>query len=291
MFNYSSINKKMKTVNFIGIIILSCLISCEKNSVQVKNNPIQLDYIELFNDSIPPCLVGINEIVIRNQSDYDSPRRKHAPQGEYENFKGDGKQKSFKLSYQPLDSDSDGKIGPNDLVIYVKNKPIIININNEKIEVSSNPFRIKNDSILIFADEHPYTVKYKIHYTEIFKVNSENGEITFISPPLSGSDIWICGVKKLYDTYDNRVCTLDDFDLTDKIIVGNTVGGNGCFMGFDIELLFDTITRDLLYKAHIKIEYTDYGCPEIFMSYTKWILVENIKDVNSINFKYDTLIH
>jgi len=279
----------MKTVNFIGIIILSCLISCEKNSVQVKNNPIQLDYIELFNDSIPPCLVGINEIVIRNQSDYDSLRRKHAPQGEYENFKGDGKQKSFKLSYQPLDSDSDGKIGPNDLVIYVKNKPIIININNEKIEVSSNPFRIKNDSILIFADEHPYTVKYKIHYTEIFKVNSENGEITFISPPLSGSDIWICGVKKLYDTYDNRVCTLDDFDLTDKIIVGNTVGGNGCFMGFDIELLFDTMSRDLQYKVIIKIEYTDYGCPEIYISNTKWILVENIKEVNSISFIYDTL--
>jgi hypothetical protein len=279
----------MKTINFIGIIILSCIISCEKAPDQLKNNPIQLDYTELFNDSIPPCLRGINEIVIKTHSDYDSLRRKHAPQGEYENFKGDGKQKSFKLSYQPLGSDSDGKIGPNDLVIYVKNIPIIININNEEIEVSSNPFRIKNDSILIFADEHPYTVKFKIHYTKIFSVNSENGEITFVSPPLSGSDIWICGVRKLYDIYGNRVCTLDDFDLTDKIIIGNSIGGNGCLMGFDIELLFDTITRDLLYKTIIKIQYTDYGCPEIFMSYTKWILVENIKEVNSVNFKYDTL--
>lgn len=271
-----------------SILILCFLTSCEKANDTGFDNFIKTDFIELFNDSIPPCLVGINEIVIKNQSDYDTIKRTHAPQGDYENFQGDGQQARFKLSYQPLDSDFDGKIGPSDLAIYVKDKPIVVNISGNEINVSSNPFHIRNDSILIFSEEYPYTVVNKIHYTEVFNVNSDDGEIIFNTPPPFGSDIWICGLKKLYDTYDNRQCSLDDFDLENKIIIGNSAGGDGCFIGFDIELLVDTLDKELIYLATINIKETDMGCPEIFWSETKWILIENIQEDYKVNFKYET---
>jgi hypothetical protein len=279
----------MKAFSLIGLIILFYLTSCEKANENNLDNLTRIDFNELFNDSIPPCLVGINEIVIKNHEDYNTIKISHAPPGEYEDFYGNGQRLSFKLSYQPLDSDFDGKIGPNDLVIYVKDQPIISNIDGNEIIVSSNPFRIVDDSILIFSDESPYTVIYKIHYTSVFQVNEINGEVTFNNAPLAGSHISICAVMKLYEVYNNRSCTFDDFNLTDKIIIGNSVYGNGCFMGFDIELYLDTVKRDLIYKAKIKIADTDYGCPEIFISDTKWILIENIQEDYNVKFKYDTL--
>lgn len=38
------------------------------------------------------------------------------------------------------------------------------------------------------------------------------------------------------------------------------------------------MNRELLYEAKIKIKITDYGCPEIFISNTEWILLENIRE-------------
>lgn len=276
----------MKTI-ILNLILLLCLLtSCENTSDDSFKNFIKTDFIELYNDSIPPCLIGIKEIVIKNQTDYNTIKKTHAPQGDYENFKGNGEQTKFKLSYQPIDSDSDGKIGPSDLAIYVKEKPILIDIEGNEVKVSSNPFHIRNDSILIFSEEYPYTVVNKIHYTKVFNVNGVTGEITFNNPPAIGSDIWICGVKKLYDVYNDRPCNLDYFDLDNKLIIGNTAGGDGCFLGFDVELLIDTKQKEILYKAIQNFKITDEGCPEIFWTETKWILVENVTDDYIVKFEY-----
>jgi hypothetical protein len=121
----------MRTINLCSLLLICSFISCENATKEEIISLSYIDYVELLNDSIPPCLRGIWEIVIKNHDDYNTLRKTHAPQGEYEYFQGDGIKTKFKLSYQPLDCDSDGIIGANDLVIYVKNGRIIININND----------------------------------------------------------------------------------------------------------------------------------------------------------------
>ena len=64
------------------------------------------------------------QVLIASEDDYEGARRRYAPQGGYEAFEADGVRRNYQLSYQPLDTDEDGVIGPTELAIYVDKPPL-----------------------------------------------------------------------------------------------------------------------------------------------------------------------
>ena len=89
---------------------------------------------------------------------------------------------------------------------------------------------------------------------------------------------------------------MNNYDFTNKIIIGNTIGGRCGYQGFNIELLKDSINLEIIYKAHIKYKVvTDTDrCPESSSASSSissyWILVENVPASYNIVFQQDSTI-
>jgi len=281
--------------SIITITLMACSESNEDTISGVTSTEgwEPLSFEELSRDSIPPCLSygGADfEIVLTGNDGYESIRRLYAPQGQYVDFETDGVQKSFKLPYLPLDTNNDGVIGPNELIIYVMRKPLYANINGVTIIVSANPIRMDGDSILIFLTTPPYAVDGKIYYKKVFTVDPVTGEITFNIPPQAGSNVSISAMRKLYETYRNRECSMQYFDFTSRIILGKSVTGGGCLKGFEKELFLDKEKQQIIYLWRKIEDDPQNGCPEIIVQFTSWIVVDRqpgdyevvfIEDINN----------
>jgi hypothetical protein len=266
---------------FLLVVLIYSISGCDiLEESDINLSLVQLAFTELPDDSIPPCLnyVGIDaEFVIRNNIDYDIIKIRHAPQGEYEDFIADGLQKNFRLSYQPLDANLNGKIDPEDIIIYVAGEPIYVNYNGETIKVNSYPFHIVNDQIMIFNDSTG-VLENTIPYQLIFNIDSVSGEISFISPPLQGNRISICASRKLYSSYNGRECNMDYFNFSKYSVFGKQVNGNGCLKEFDIQLFRDDINKRIIYQYKLIEEIPNDGCPPTFVVVDHWIYTENIPD-------------
>jgi hypothetical protein len=250
-----------------------------------------LPFQTLSSDSLPPCLFysGADiEIALLNDENYESIRRSFAPQGQYVDFEADGVQRSFRFPYSPLDTNNDNIIGPNELIIYVKRKPLYANIQGATIMVSANPIRVDGDSILIFATTPPYTVNKKIYYKEVFDVDSTTGEITFNTAPQQGSLVSICSMKRLYDSYRNRVCSMQYFDFTSRIILGKSITGSGCLKGLKRELFLDRSRKRIIYFWRKIEDDPSNGCPAVLVQFNDWITAQKQPDDYKIVFIEDT---
>jgi hypothetical protein len=277
-------------MNKIKLLLLVVLIY-SINGCDILNNDdnsfIELEFNKLYIESVPPCLnyAGIDaEFVIRKNKDYDNLKIIHAPQGEYEDFIADGVRKNFKLSYQPLDADLNGKIGPEDLIIYMSGEPIYVNYNGNTIKVNSYPFYIKNNQILIFNDSS-HIVEKTIPYQLVFKVDTVSGEIFFISPPHQGNKVSFCASRKLYSSYQGRDCNMNYFNFTKYSIIGKQVTGNGCLKDFNFQLLRDDINKEIIFQYKLIEEKTNGGCPEVLVTVTHWIYTEKFPDGYNVVFK------
>ncbi len=274
---------------YLTASLIMLLMACSKSGEPTEEwEPVLFE--ELSDDERPPCLYywgsGM-EIVITSDDDYETIRRIYAPQGQYVDFEANGIQRSFKLQYQPLDTNNDGVIRPNDLIIYVKNKPLYANVNGELISVSANPIRMAGDSIMIFRTSPPYTVERMIYYKEVFTVDQVTGEVTFNMPPQKGSKVSLCATRRLYDTYHDRECSMQYFDFTSRIIIGKAISGNGCLKGFEKELFMDNVERRLIYLWRRIEDDTQGGCPEILLHYDSWITVDRSPDDYEVVFILD----
>jgi hypothetical protein len=249
--------------------------ACSKSTEPTQDwEPLLFE--ELSKVTIPPCLYFPGrsiQAVITNNDDYEIIRRKHAPPGEYVDFEADGVQRTFEFPYQPQDVCYDGKIDPYDIIIYVMNKLLYANIDGELFLVHSNPIRVRCDTLPVFLISPPYTFERKVHYTQVFTVDSLSGAITFGTPPQQGSKVSICAMSKLYDTYDGRECSMQYLDFASRIIIGKSITGNGCLLGFRKELFLDRDKRQLIYLWR-RIELLSTACPEVFNQYTSWIAVD-----------------
>lgn len=273
----------MKNIQIlIGLVFLFGFISCEYNQYRDFE---KLEFTIIDNDSIPPCLSYPEcEIVIKSQEDYETVRRLYAPQGEYEYFNGDGSTTDFSLSYQPLDTDNDSKIDPNDIIIYYKGD-IMIEFESIEYNVSSYPFHVDLDeNIIIYNTESPYTEIARIPSNLIYTINPENGQVTFNQPPKIGVEISMSASSRLYDFYDGLSCSMDNFDFENKILIGKRIGGNGCLNGFDIELYKDYDNQRIIYNYTIDKDKSN-SCPEIYLTFTKWILIEDVDKSYRIEFE------
>ena len=268
---------------YVAALLILLLMACSKSTEPTQDwEPLLLE--ELTKEAIPPCLsFGAIQAVITSDDDYDSLRTRYAPQGEYVDFEADGVQTTFELPYQPLDADFDGRIGPREIIIYVKNKPLHVNINAELFLVYSNPIQVGADSLPLFSITPPYTFERKVHYTQVFTVDSLTGAITFGTPPQQGSRVSISGCRTLYDTYDGRECSMQYWDFASRIVIGKTVYGNGCLLGFEKELFLDRDKRQLIYMWQ-RIELLSTTCPEIAIEYTSWIAVDRPPDGYEVVF-------
>ncbi len=285
-----------QVICYFGALSTIILMACRESNDSIVDVPATenwepLSFQELSKDSLPPCLSypGADfEIALLNSDNYESMRRSYAPQGQYVNFEADGVQRSFRLPYLPLDTNNDETIGPNELILYVMRKPLHANIHGVTITVSANPIRMDGDSILIFATTPPYTVNKKIYYKEVFKVDSVTGEITFNTAPQQGSLVSICSMKRLYESYRNRECSMQYFDFTSHIIFGKSVTGSGCLKGFKRELFLDREKRQIIYFWRKIEDNPNNGCPAILLQFTDWITAHKQPDDYEIVFIEDT---
>ena len=278
----------MKKCEILMLIFWTALItSCVKQNeinLQTSIESEQVNTILIEDTSFPPCLsYPEGEYVIRNIADYELLKENHAFQGDYEYFIGDGLNKEFKLSYQILDSNNDLKIGPNDLSIYY-NGEITLEYENQLFTISSYPFRVdEEENIIVFDTEYPYTKIGKIPHNLIYTVNPEDGTVTFQLPPVENTEIKVSANKRLYEEYQGIACSLDEFDFADRLLIGKRIGGNGCLQGFDFEVYVDQANKTIVYDYTIN-EVEEEACPEIYLSYTKWIIVENIDKTFEVKF-------
>jgi hypothetical protein len=272
----------MKNIyGLIGLVFLFGFNSCEDNQYRDFE---KIDYTLIDNDSIPPCLNFPEcEIVIKSNEDYELFRREYAPQGVYEYFNGNCSTKEFSLSYQPLDTDGDSQLDPNDIIIYYKGD-LKIEYENVEYKVSSYPFHVDlEENIIIYNTESPYTEIARIPSNLIYTVNPESGQVTFNQPPKMGVEISM-SASRLFDEYNGISCSMDNFDFENKILIGKRIGGNGCLNGFDIELYLDSDNRRVIYDYTIDKDKSNI-CPEIYLTFTKWIVVENVDKSYRVKFE------
>jgi hypothetical protein len=272
----------------IALVLLQ-LPSCDfMDSSKVINPSLTpVGYWELPPGQIPPCLeIGGDQatVVIGSVTDYDSVKIRYAPQGPYEDFLADGSQTIFKLSYQPLDADEDGRIGQEDLGIYLTGQPIFVQYFSKTIKVNSDPFYIIGDSILIFNDITG-NVDGKIPYRLVLSVDSISGEVSFVSPPPTGDKLSICASQKLYPTYQGRDCSMNNFDFSRYSIIGLRITGNGCLEGFDKLVLKDASSRQIIYSYRRRIRQQAGGCNENLSVFKSWIEIPRIPDGYSVIFQ------
>jgi hypothetical protein len=259
---------------YVAAALMVFSMACNK-STEPRQNWAPLSFEELSKETIPPCLYFPGrsiQAVVANNEDYEIIRREHPPQGEYVDFEADGVQRTFEFPYQPLDVCHDGKIDPYDIVIYVMYKLLYANLDGKLFLVYSNPIRVRCDSLPVFSISPPYPFERNVHYTQVFTVDSLSGAVTFGTPPQQGSKVSICAMK-LYDVYDGRECSMEYWDFASRIIIGKSITGNGCLLGFRKELYLDRDKRQLIYVSR-RIELRMPACPEIFKQYTSWIAVD-----------------
>ena len=246
---------------------------------------------ELAERQTPPCLsVGQFQIVISDTGDYEHLRRAYPPQGEYASFQADGIHRSFELPYQPLSVDGDGEIGPGDLAIYVRgaNESIrgtLLTASGDEL-TSTYPIYVEGDSIFVFQTSPPYAVRRKMPYTDVFTVDPATGRVTFVHPPPQGSVVSISGFR-VYETYNQRTCSMDEFDFSERIVLGKSIGGNGCLKGMENEVFLDKRNRKLIYRWKKLEAPSQRGCPEVALRFEKWVATERPPDGYEVVFAED----
>lgn len=279
----------MKNWKFLIVIIgIALLTSCgEKDEIFLQDSieEQQINTILVEDTSFPPCSgYPEGEYIIKNVSDYETFREKYALQGDYEDFICDGLTQEFKLSYQILDSDNDSKIGPNDLIIYYDTE-ITLEYNNQIYTISSYPFQLdEEENIIVFDSESPYTEIGRIPSNLVYIVNPEDGTIVFQVPPIENTEIRVSAKKTLYEEYENLPCSMDEFDFNGRLLIGKKIGGNGCLQGFNVEVYADNSNQTIVYDYTINVEEKE-SCPEIYLLYTTWIIVENFDKTYEVKFE------
>jgi hypothetical protein len=261
------------------ILISSFFLACETEDepFQPLTGLVPVPFVELEQDSWPPCIDShalFQEVVLADNQAYESFRRDEAPQGEYEEFLADGVVRNFHLSYVPLDATGDGLLGPGDFNVYVEEKPLYVSVAGQQFQVRTNPIYIIDDSALVFTGEFPNTITRKVHYLEVFSIDSRTGEVRFVPTPSEGSRILISGSRRLYEEYQGRPCTTADEFLSDQIVIGKLMEGNDCFLGFDKQLFLDHDNRMLIYLFWTNWD-TASGCAghSISRMFRSWISV------------------
>jgi hypothetical protein len=274
----------MKYLIFIAIILT--IYGCEYFNSPNDNFFFSdiLSYRELSEDELPPCLnpaAYIDTCVIKSHSDYDSIKIYYAPQGGYESFIADGIIKGFKLSYQPLDCNYDGKIGNDELIIYMSGEPIYIRYNDTTVRVNSYPFFVRNDSTEVFG----YPGINRIPCDLVFNVEPFTGEVIFVSPPPNGNKISISAAKRLYDEFEGRKCNMEYFDFSKYSIIEKEVYSfypRPKVIGIDKTILKIESKKIIIY--HFKPILGNEMSPEVFR-FRSWVAVEKIPDGYKVVFK------
>jgi hypothetical protein len=257
-------------------------LSCDLISPRSNENVI--GFQELPPDLVPPCLRAESipfQFVLRASADYDSLKIAYAPQGTYESFIANGSQTKFKLSYLPLDSDHDGKLGPGDLVIYLTGQPLFVEYLGRTIRVQSNPFYTQGDSIWTFNDS-THIFDGMIPCDLVFSVDSISGEITFVSPPPTGNQLSICAVRRFYSSYQGRNCNIDYFDFSEFSIIGIQVVGNGCLQGLSKQLTKDETNKVI--TCQYRVQLASGPCNDDIVVKRSWFQVPKIPDDYQVVF-------
>lgn len=263
-----------RLISLILILLIFIFQGCDKEVFLNVRGSKSVKFIELTEMQIPPCLsysgIGFN-MVIADHKDYEHLRRKYAPQGEYESFLASEVDNSFQLSYLPLDTDGDDIIGATDIIINLSGRSFTFSLDNEEITIG-NPFYIVNDSIYIFKNEPPYTVDRKIHHSVVFDVNPVNGKVTFNVPLNAGIRVSL-SARRLFSTYKNRSCTMEEFNFSRATIIGKGIQGDGCLNGFDKEISIDNTNKQIVYTWWKDEDDRSQGCNLIAKGYESWIRI------------------
>ena len=270
----------MKTILIVLLFVIIVAVSActttlqqkiqTEPSVKTQGATTEVQYEELSGASTPPCIAPYGGIVIRNEQDYEKVRRQHGQQGSWVDFRGDGKTKSFTLPYTALDSNGDGKLGPEDFIISSNDNPVFIEIEDGKIKIV------------------PYsniTIKEPVPYEEVFTVNPVTGTITFKKSPqklsisarnaLLDEELTPIGWQKT-----GRKCSMSRFDFSKKTIFGHGVNGGGCSLKIEKNVKRNDAAKEYVYT----IKATWYGnCERAIESY-EWISVPKIPADYAVKF-------
>ena len=227
--------KKKTIVNIVFALILTLFLFNNVKSQDLE----KIDFEYVSGDSIGPCLWYYEwELVIKDIYDYDSILGIYGHPAYLEDFVGDGITKSFLTKSKLRDINSDDKISISDLLIYYDGE-INVSYNKRKYRVNSYPFHFDEDeNILIYTKEYPRKIIARIPSNLVLTVAPENGLITFNTPPQKGTKIRLTS-SEIYDSprCDECICSMDDFDFSNKILVGKKIDGNGCLHTFTIDRL------------------------------------------------------
>ncbi|MAO63566.1 MAG: hypothetical protein CL666_01055 [Balneola sp.] len=268
----------MKTGLLPFVLFMSFMLTISGCDKEVSLNPRLnkvIHFVELPEESFPPCLShgGIGfQMAISSNSDYEKLRRDYAPQGEYEYFVAGDNPEPYQLSYQPLDTNGDHEIGPEDIVIYARARPFRITYQGELYRVNSIPFYIYDDSLSIYYEDDPYTTAGKIHYENVLSIHPSTGAVEF-KKPLSVNTRVSMSANKLYSSYDGRTCSMENFDFSRGTIIGKKVTGNGCLNGFDKQISIESQNKQIIYSWWKDEDHTSNGCPSIALSYESWVQI------------------
>ncbi len=254
---------------FFGLIITGILVQNHKqinfiSDTNLKLNLQEVPFEELSRDFYPPCLnlpqYPGKGYVIASLDDYEILRVKYAPQGPYIKFETDGNKTEFKLPHIPSDSNNDGELGPEDVIVYVR-KP--------------------DHRLRWYSPSHKYPAE-KIREENIFTVNSDT--IIFSSPPPPGY-VSISASKLVRDEINGMKCSMSNFDFSQKSLIGKYYSGNGCFKGFERKVYRDDTKKKIIYRYKEIWEYPNYGCPEILITLIDWISIPRIPEGYEVSFE------
>lgn len=274
----------MKTL--VALSLISTFCGCEPSGpLSQSNSDLEtLSYRDLQEAEIPPCLnmgASIDTCVIKSLRDYDRLRIRYPIQGEYEVFVANGLQTRFRLSYQPLDLDNDGRITPDELIIYLTGVPIYVIYQGDTIRVHSNPFYVVRDSILTFDDQGMFDTK--IPCSLVFSVDPVTGEAIFVSPPPNGNRLSMCA-HRLYDEFAGRICSMDYFDFASYSIIEKQVHSyypHPIVIGIEKQILKSPSRRTITYLYRPVLG--TMPSPEIH-TFRSWVAIDRIPEGYSVRF-------
>ena len=259
---------------FAAIVAVSACTTTLQQSIQTEPSAktqgatTEVQYEELAWADAPPCLFAV-EVVIRDEQDYENARRRHGQLGPSVDFRGDGKPKSFTLPYTALDSNGDGKLGPEDF----------------SISFNDNPVFIENGKIMPYSN---INIKEPVPYEEVFTVDPVTGTITFKKSPQKLS---VSAQNALLDEELNpvgwrktgRKCTMSGFDFSKRTIIGNGVNGGGCSSKIEKNVRRNDATKEYIYT----IKATWCGNCEMAIGSYEWISVPKIPADYTIKFNVE----